>query len=80
MVEKLSRKQLIELVEKLLSNEGTEQQDDEWLHLVKCNVPHPRMNNLIYRTDLSAEEIIDQALAYEPVPLGPSSKHEALDE
>ena len=69
---KLSRSELIELVEKLLSNEGTEQQDAEWLHLVCCNVPDPGVIDLI-QMELPAEEIIDRALAYQPVPLGPSS-------
>lgn len=71
-MKKLSRSELIELVEKLLSNEGTEQQDVEWLHLVCCNVPDPGVIDLI-RMELSAMEIVDRALAYQPVRLGPSS-------
>ena len=69
---KLSRIELIALVEKLHSDEGTEQQDAEWLDLVCKNVPHPQIGRLL-RSELCAEEIIDRALAYQPVPLGPSS-------
>jgi hypothetical protein len=70
---KLSRSELIELVQKVLDIEGTEQQLDERLYLIRCNVPDPGVLDLIYGTELSAEEIIDRALAYQPVLLGPSS-------
>ncbi len=72
-MKKLSRRELIELVEKVLNVEGTEQQLDERLYLIRCSVPDPGVLDLIYGTELSAEEIIDRALAYQPVLLGPSS-------
>lgn len=71
-MKKLSRDELIELVEKLLSIEGTEQQEAEWRYIIRCNVPDPGVGDL-YGTELSAKEIIDRALAYQPVLLGPSS-------
>jgi hypothetical protein len=68
---KLTREELIGLVEKLLSNEDTEEQDQDWLALLARNVPHPHVSDLIYwnEQDLSAEEIVDQALAWRPVEL-----------
>jgi hypothetical protein len=67
----VTREQLIALVEKLLSNEGTDEQDHEWLALLARNVPHPHVSDLIYwnEQELSAEEIVDQALAWRPIEL-----------
>lgn len=73
MSNKLTRNELVELAEKILNIEGTEQQLVEWRHLIRCNVPDPGVIDLMYETELSAEEIIDRALAYQPVLLGPSS-------
>ena len=73
MVKKLSRIEMIELLKKIIDVAGSERQLDEWLYLIRCNVPHPEVGDLIFRTELSAEEIIDRALAYQPVLLGPSS-------
>lgn len=68
---KVTREQLIELVEKLLSNQGTEEQDQEWLAVLAQNVPHPHVSDLIYwnEQELSAEEIVDQAMAWRPTEL-----------
>ena len=73
MMDKLSRSELIELVEKVLNIEGTEQQLAEWRYIIRCNVPDPEVTDMIYETELSAEEIIDRALAYQPVMLGPGT-------
>lgn len=64
---------MIELVDKVFAHEGTEQQGDEWLDTIQCHVPHPEVGNLMFQSELSAEEIINRALAYQPVQLGPSS-------
>lgn len=71
----LSRTELIALVEQLLSNQGTEEQEHEWVTELERNVPHPAITDLIYwsEDDLSAEQIIDQALAYKPIPMPASS-------
>ena len=73
MTSKLSRNELIELGERVLAHDGTEQEVDEWLDIIQSNVPHPEVGNLMFQSELSVEEIIDLALAYQPVPLGPSS-------
>jgi hypothetical protein len=68
----VTREQLIALVEKLISNEGTEEEDEEWLAILAQNVPHPEVSDLIYWNEegLSAEEIVDQALAWRPIEVG----------
>lgn len=72
MKEKLSRSELLDLMEKVIAHDATEKQVDEWKYIIRCNVPHPQLNKLI-RSGLSPEEIIDRALAYQPVQLGRSS-------
>ena len=67
MGERLSREQLIELVDKICSGQGTEVESDAYLELVERNVPHPAVSDLIFWREerLSPEEIIDAALSYE---------------
>lgn len=71
----VTREQLIALVEKLLSNEGTEEQDEEWLAALARNVPHPHVSDLIYwnEHELSADEIVDRALAWRSIELPEAS-------
>ena len=69
------RAQLIELVGKLQRAEGTDEEQQAWLTMVEESVPHPQVSDLIYypEVELSAEEIVDLALAYRPLALGPKS-------
>jgi hypothetical protein len=71
----LSRGQMIELVKKIQQADGTLEEIDAWLLLIERNVPHPTLSDLIYGSaeDLSAEEIVDRALAYKPILLGPAT-------
>ncbi len=68
----LSRAELIQLVQRIQDGEGSEQQQDEWLELLTCQVPHPEVSNLIFwnEEDWTAEQIVDVALAYRPIILG----------
>jgi len=68
---KLSREDLLGMVEKLLTAEGTEEELDELLRRVEANVPHPRVSDLIYypEVELTAEEIVDMALGYKAITL-----------
>ncbi len=68
----LSRAELIQLVQRIQDGEGSEQQQDEWLELLTCQVPHPEVSNLIFwnEEDWTAEQIVDAALAYRPIILG----------
>ena len=76
MVDKLSREELIELVEKILKVEGNEDEVTDWVNLFEDNVPHPEASGLIFwpsryglASNPSAEEIVDKALSYKPIQL-----------
>ena len=75
-VRDLTRDQLVELVRKIMVANGTEEEDDKLIEILEANVPHPRVLNLIYHpdaegftADLTAEEVVDTALAYTPFAL-----------
>ncbi|ADO55810.1 e9imm peptide [Paenibacillus jamilae] len=72
-LQKLNRSELIQLVDKIIRGEGTEEELDSMLTEVMQNTPHPGISNLIYwdDRDLSAAEIVDEALAYQPIILPP---------
>ncbi|MDY8045418.1 bacteriocin immunity protein [Paenibacillus polymyxa] len=72
-LQKLDRSELIELVGKIIRGEGTEEEIDSMLTIVKQNTPHPGISNLIYwdDRDLSPAEIVDEALRYQPIILPP---------
>ncbi|MFS8211914.1 bacteriocin immunity protein [Paenibacillus polymyxa] len=72
-LQNLDRSELIELVEKIIRGEGTEEEIDSMLTIVMQNTPHPGISNLIYwdDRDLSAAEIVDEALRYQPIILPP---------
>jgi hypothetical protein len=67
------RDELIDLVKRIINCEGTEQQIDAWLDEFQSRVSHPTATDLIYHheTELTAEEVVDLALAYRAVPLPP---------
>ena len=76
----LSRDELIALVEKILRAEGTKAEHRELVRRFEQSVPHPRATGLIYwperRADgsfieMSAAEIVDLALSYRAIELGP---------
>jgi hypothetical protein len=77
----MDRDELIVLTRRLCAGEGSREEIDEWLATLEANVPHPRVSNLIYwpgmelpdhdDTELSAEQIVDLALAYEPYEVPP---------
>ena len=67
----MTRASLVKLVEKLQSGEGTDEEISEWLDLLMDNVPDPSVSNLIFYPEvvLSADEVVDTALSYQPVCL-----------
>jgi hypothetical protein len=76
----LSRDELITLVEGLQRADGSEAEQDEALRRFSQSVPHPRAADLIYwperRADdsfaaMTATEIVDAALSYRAIELGP---------
>lgn len=85
MREKLSKAELIQLVEKIISGQGTEQEIYKWLKLVELNVPDQGVSDIIYwpstrgqPDNLTAEQIVDIALSYKPnvIPLGPKTTND----
>ena len=78
----LTRQELVELVEKIASAEGSEAEMMEWLETLEANVPHPAVIDLIYYSDppLTPEEVVDEALAHVPniVPMPPPGESHLL--
>jgi alkylhydroperoxidase family enzyme len=82
----MERDELIALVERILGTEPKSEEETRLLRLFQANVSHPSAANLIFveeeftlvglerePTGLTPEQIVDTALAYEPIPLGPAS-------
>ena len=76
----LSREELVAIVQRILDGEGTEEEQDRLVRLFEESVTHPGASDQIFwpnrRADGSwpeptAEEIVDAALAYKPIELGP---------
>ena len=51
MLKKLTREELINLVNRIVECEGSEEEIDEMIEVVKRNVPHPEISDLIYWND-----------------------------
>ena len=62
-MEQLNRKEIIELVN-IIRNPK-----EELIFKLKRNVIYPNPSDLIFYTELSAEEIADKILAYKPILL-----------
>ena len=60
MLKKLTREELINLVNRIVECEGSEEEIDEMIEVVKRNVPHPEISDLIYWNDeeLTPEQIV----------------------
>ena len=71
MLKKLTREELINLVNRIVECEGSEEEIDEMIEVGKRNVPHPEISDLIYWNDeeLTPEQIVDKALEYKPIQL-----------
>jgi len=71
IVQQLSKEDLIELVRKIMNVEGTEEEIDDMIDILKSSVPHPEVSDLIYwnENDLTPEQIVEQALNYKPIQL-----------
>ena len=71
MLKNLTREELINLVNKIVECEGAEEEIDEMIEIVKWNVPHPEISDLIYwnEEELTPEQIVDKALNYKPIQL-----------
>ncbi len=67
----VDRSHLVQLVKQIMAGEGTEDEIHERLMFVRKNVPDPYVSDYIFWPDrqMTAEEIIDRALAYKPIQL-----------
>jgi len=67
----MTRAELVALVERIIAAQGTESEIDELITLLEKNVPHPRVSDLIFYPErpMTAEQIVDTALAYRPISL-----------
>jgi len=66
----LNRKELIELVTKIMNAEGkTEEENDQLLVRLLENVLDPEAANYIFYDDLLPEEVVDKVLSYKPIQL-----------
>lgn len=67
----MTRDELIGLVEKIMAADCSETEHEALVELLEKSVLHPRVLDLIYHTkpELTAEEVVDQALAYRPIAL-----------
>lgn len=65
-MKKLDRKELINLVQEIMDYKVSEQELNSLIHLLKMNISDPDITDYIYWFEpaLSAEKIIDKALAY----------------
>ena len=61
-----NKQELIELVKKIMSAKGTQEEIDEWIEELESKVLHPEVADLIYHDNLTAEEVVEKALAYKP--------------
>jgi len=79
MSSSLSRDELVELVRKIMNFEGTEKEIDESMDILEKNVADPQVTGYIFwpsrytspPRELSAEEVVDRALSYQPIILPP---------
>lgn len=71
MNNKLNREELVDLVAKIIDCEGSEDEINEMMELVKKNVYDPNVSDLIFwnEDNLTAEQIVDRALNYKPILL-----------
>ena len=54
-----------------MNAEGTEAELDRDMQLLEANVPHRHVSDLIFypQKEMTAEEVVDEALAYRPIAL-----------
>lgn len=66
MSKKLSKDELVELVNKICNPKLSDEEVSEYIEILEANVPHPAPSDLIFWNDedLSSEEVVEIALAY----------------
>lgn len=71
MEKRLSKAEVILLIARLMNGEGTEQEADEMISVLKQHVPDPHVSDLIFWSDeeYTPEEIYEKAMSYKPIQL-----------
>ncbi|MFE4130591.1 bacteriocin immunity protein [Peribacillus sp. YIM B13482] len=66
MSKKLSKEELVELVNKICDPKLSDEEVSEYIEILEENIPHPAPSDLIFWNDedLSPEEVVEIALAY----------------
>ena len=66
MSKKLSKEELIELVNKICNPKLSDEEISGYIDILEDNVPHPAPSDLIFwnEEDLSTEEVVNIALTY----------------
>lgn len=65
----MKKQELIELVKRIRSGEGTEEEQDNLIEIFLENVPDPNATDYIFELeyeDLTPEQIVEKALNYKP--------------
>ncbi len=66
----LSRRDLIELVGRLQRGEFEDEADvDAAIALLQRSVPHPAVTDLIFYREMTPEQVVEEALRYQPFAL-----------
>ncbi|GIJ93748.1 hypothetical protein [Capnocytophaga stomatis] len=65
----LRREKIIDLIQKVRTENLTETEEDTILEELEKGVLDPNISDYIYWSELSAEEIADKALNYRPITL-----------
>ena len=65
----MNREELIQLVDRIMKCEGTEEEQDALLEVLEKNVIDPQVSDYIFYEENTPEEVIDKALAYKPIIL-----------
>lgn len=68
---KEQRAELIVVITRLMTADGSESELDALLHQLETSVPHPGVSDLVFFPEkpMSAEEVLEKALAYRPIVL-----------
>lgn len=70
----LDRNTLISLIMELQNFNGSEEEEDLFFNKLAKQVLDPHLSDYIYLTDMSAEQIADKILSYQPIILSDLNK------
>jgi hypothetical protein len=78
MNDKLTKEELVRLVERIQNAEGTEEEIDAMIDRLQANVPHPTVSDLIFypEEEMTAEQVVEVALAYATPQIGSQLKRD----